>query len=212
MIFREFDRLGSMPENQGEVQQFAIKQARRLIEEGGVILEPGIEGKVGNRGSELRQKYLQEVEKTRNTPASEVLETTPHMGLTILELAQRYKYSQYPHPGELYEFIVKSERESIEKMEFNESERVSLSDLNLSPAVYYSLSRVGSRSMGNIVPQIIENTLSLFIWSGLPSIQEAGSLAMRTESELLEESRVGRVAIGRIRNNLSILGLELATS
>lgn len=188
-----------------------------------------VEQETKERANELREKYQQIFPKLEEIPLSrfDFNQVKDFKGLNlnnILEFRIAYLHQSHERSEEFYtwikqyqilanritQFLINTERETLEKIGLTEKENTPLPELGLNTRTFNCIVRFTGRYRGKGARfdfGEIDSNYSI----RLPSAEEAGTLAMRTEKELSQFRNLGEKSLTDIKQKLNGLGLVLAS-
>lgn len=111
-------------------------------------------------------------------------------------------------------WFVVCEKKTLVRVGLTEKEQIPLEELGLSMRAFNICRRYTCHYRHSLQTPTYWDSGHYLFWNieaNLPSIEEAGTLAMRTEKELLGFRNLGKISVEQIKQKLSELGLSLAT-
>jgi hypothetical protein len=241
MVYERLYEARRMPENRDQTRQFAINSAISMLRRAGVK-DPGqrladetpvvFEKDARERADHLRSEYKRLWPDLNDIPISQFTGSAVSykderadtvlgfLGIwlgppNVIQIArEEWQKHNLPLGVKVKNFLVELEEKTLDQLGLTEAEKTKIADFELPTRYTNSLSSMTYRNKTDVYEYYeVRRLFRAFMdHDGLPSVNEAGSLSMRTEDEVKTRTKLGTKGMGEIRRALNNLGLAFATA
>jgi hypothetical protein len=133
----------------------------------------------------------------------------------VMQMAREaWQQHNLPLGARVKNFLVELEEKTIDRLDLTEAEKTKIEDFGLPTRYANSLSTMTYRNKADVAEYYeVRRLFRVFMdHDGLPSVNEAGSLSMRTEDEVKTKTKLGKKGMGEVKRVLNNMGLAFAAA